>query len=301
MSTDTSAPDPLRPLASSPHGRWRRIGVWVIGSTVLATVAAFAVSTMLPKRYVSSASIKVFPPTLMLPNEYVRSPVTESFADRLLTIQQQVLSRTRLEEILNQLHIYVHERSTEPLEVVVERMRRDITIEAVAPGQGAAADAGMFRVSYMASDPQVAQKVAQRLTSAVIDQSTRDESDVSNDTSQFLSSASAETRQRLVDCEQQIEQFRAQHAGRAPSQAVLIEFQVLQDEYKALLADKAASDLALEVTRRQIGTTFKLIEVARVPDQPVSPNRVRVSAIGALVGCALGLVAAIPAGRRSRR
>jgi uncharacterized protein involved in exopolysaccharide biosynthesis len=299
MSTDTSAPDPLRPLASSPHGRWRRIGVWVIGSTVLATVAAFAVSTMLPKRYVSSASIKVFPP--MLPNDYVRSPVTESFADRLLTIQQQVLSRTRLEEILNQLHIYVHERSTEPLEVVVERMRRDITIEAVAPGQGAAADAGMFRVSYMASDPQVAQKVAQRLTIEVIDESTRDEAEASDDTSQFLSSASAETRQRLVDSEQQIEQFRAQHAGRAPSQAVLIEFQVLQDEYKALLADKAASDLALEVTRRQIGTTFKLIEVARVPDQPVSPNRVRVSAIGALVGCALGLVAAIPAGRRSRR
>jgi len=299
MSNETPAPDPLRPLASPPRARWRRIGGWVIGSTVLAAVAAFAVSTMLPKRYVSYASIMVEPP--MLPNDYVRSPVTESFADRLQRIQLQVLTRTRLEEILNQLNIYDHGRSTEPLETVVARMRRDITIEAVAPGQGAAADGRTFRVSYMASDPQVAKEVAERLTIAFIDESTRDEETVSNDTSQFLTVASAEARQRLVDREQQIEEFRARHPGRAPSQAVLIEYQVLQDEYKVLLAEKAASDLTLEATRRQIGTTFKLIDVARVPDRPVSPDRLRVSAMGALVGCALGLVAAIPAGRRSRR
>jgi uncharacterized protein involved in exopolysaccharide biosynthesis len=299
MSIDTSAPDPLRPLVSPPRGRWLRIGLWVIGSTVLATAAAFGVSNMVPKQYVSSASVRVMPP--MMPNDYVRSLATESFSERLQTIQLQVLSRTRLEEILDQLNINGHERSSEPLEIVLDRMRRDITIEAIAPGQGPWADARMFRVSYMAADPHVAWKVAERLTTAVIEQDTRDEVTAANATSQFLSAESATSRQRLVDEERQIEDFRSQHAGRAPSQAVLIEFQTLQDEYKTLLTDKEAADLAVDAMRRQIGSSFRLVDAPRLPDQPVSPNRVRVSAIGALVGCALGFVAAIPAGRRSRR
>ncbi len=76
---------------------------------------------MLPNRFRSETVILIVPQRV--PESYVRSTVTARIEDRLRSIQQQILSRTRLELIIRDFNLYPSERQRLPMEDVVERMR----------------------------------------------------------------------------------------------------------------------------------------------------------------------------------
>jgi hypothetical protein len=48
--------------------------------------------------------------------------------------------------------------------------------------------------------------------------------------------------------------------------------------------------VAANVERRQIGEQFKVIDPARLPEKPFSPDRVKINAAGCLGGLVLGIV-----------
>ena len=48
--------------------------------------------------------------------------------------------------------------------------------------------------------------------------------------------------------------------------------------------------MAAALERRQIGEQFRVIDAARLPERPISPNRPRLRMLGAVGGLALGLV-----------
>ena len=64
----------------------------------------------LPNRYRSETLILVVPQRV--PESYVRSTVTARIEDRLQSISQQILSRTRLERIIQDFNLY--RRSARP-------------------------------------------------------------------------------------------------------------------------------------------------------------------------------------------
>ena len=144
----------------------------------------------LPNVYRSDTLILVVPQRV--PESYVRSTVTARIEDRLQTISQQILSRTRLEQIVNDFNLYPKDApDSELMEDIVERMRtRDIRIDIVK------GDA--FRVSYQAGDPRVAMRVTERLASLFIDESLRDREVLAEGTNQFLSTQLDEARRQLV-------------------------------------------------------------------------------------------------------
>ena len=137
---------------------------WLIAlPAIVFAVAAAAVIHQLPDRYRSETLILVVPQRV--PETYVRSTVTARIEDRLQAISQQILSRTRLEQIINDFNLYPEERADgELMEDIVEDMRTyDIGLSVVK------GDA--FRVSFQADDPRVAMRVTERLGSLFIDES----------------------------------------------------------------------------------------------------------------------------------
>lgn len=50
-----------------------------------------------------------------------------------------------------------------------------------------------------------------------------------------------------------------------------------------------ASKVSANLERRQIGEQFRIVDSARLPEKPVSPNRIRMNLMGALAGLALGI------------
>ena len=47
--------------------------------------------------------------------------------------------------------------------------------------------------------------------------------------------------------------------------------------------------MSISLERRQIGEQFRVLEPARLPERPISPNRMQINTMGALGGLALGM------------
>ncbi|HEY3884937.1 MAG TPA: Wzz/FepE/Etk N-terminal domain-containing protein, partial [Vicinamibacterales bacterium] len=137
---------------------WRH--KWLIAIPFVAvTAAATAIVHYLPDEYRSDTLILVVPP--QVPESYVKPTVTTRIEDRLQSISQQILSRTRLERIIQDFNLYAKDRRTGIMEDIVEGMRKDILVEAVR------GDA--FRVSYTGLDPRLVMKVTEKLAQLFID------------------------------------------------------------------------------------------------------------------------------------
>src|SRR5436309_8834519 len=105
---------------------WRR--KWVIlVPFVLVSAGTFLYAKRLPNKYRSQTTILVVPQRV--PDSYVRSTVTATVEDRLRSISEEILSRTRLERIIQDFNLYFEERRRRPLEEIIEKMRVDIAVE----------------------------------------------------------------------------------------------------------------------------------------------------------------------------
>jgi polysaccharide chain length determinant protein (PEP-CTERM system associated) len=67
------------------------------------------------------------------------------------------------------------------------------------------------------------------------------------------------------------------------------DYDTLQKVYADLLAKKENSQISANLERQQVGEQFKVIDPARLPEAPFSPNRLRI----ALIAAALGLFLAV--------
>jgi polysaccharide chain length determinant protein (PEP-CTERM system associated) len=205
---------------------WRRKWTIVVPFVVLALGTAL-VAHFLPNRYRSEALILVIPQRV--PESYVRSAVTTKIEDRLQAVRQQILSRTRLEQIIIDNNLYADERREGIMEDVVERMRRDVDIQVIR------SDA--FRLAYIGRDPLSAMRVTERLASMTIEENVNERALLAEGTNQFLETQLENARRLLIEQEQKLEVFRKQHSGELPSQATanLQAIQNLQMQIQAVV------------------------------------------------------------------
>ena len=68
------------------------------------------------------------------------------------------------------------------------------------------------------------------------------------------------------------------------------DYETLQRSYTSLLSKKEEAQVSANLERHQIGEQFKILDPARMPEKPFSPNRPVLYELGGVVGLALGLV-----------
>jgi uncharacterized protein involved in exopolysaccharide biosynthesis len=92
---------------------WRR--KWLIlAPLVICSLGTYAVAKRLPDMYRSETLILVVPQKV--PESYVRSTVSGSIEDRIQSLKEQILSRSRLERIILDFDLYHEARQSQPLE-----------------------------------------------------------------------------------------------------------------------------------------------------------------------------------------
>ncbi|MFN7983314.1 MAG: GNVR domain-containing protein [Vicinamibacterales bacterium] len=70
------------------------------------------------------------------------------------------------------------------------------------------------------------------------------------------------------------------------------DYETLQRTYTSLLAKKEEAQVSANLERHQIGEQFKVLDPARLPEKPYSPNRVLFYGAGAAFGLAVGVMLA---------
>jgi polysaccharide chain length determinant protein (PEP-CTERM system associated) len=186
---------------------WRRKW-WAILPAIAIAAGAYSWVRTLPNLYRSDTLILVVPQRV--PESYVRSTVTTRIEDRLQSITQQILSRTRLERIIQDFNLYAESRKTAIMEDVVDRMRGNINVQVVK------GDA--FRVSFTSDEARTAMRVTERLASLFIEENLRDREVLAEGTNQFLEAQLEDARRRLIETERKVEEYKRQFSGELPEQ-----------------------------------------------------------------------------------
>jgi polysaccharide chain length determinant protein (PEP-CTERM system associated) len=186
---------------------WRRKWLIAIPFVLIASAAAIG-SSYLTNKYRAETLILVVPQRV--PESYVRATVTARIEDRLQSISQQIMSRPRLEQVIQDFDLYPAQRRTAVMEDVIARMRREIEV-VVVKGDS-------FRIAYVSEDPRTAMLVVERLGSLFIEENLRDREVLAEGTNQFLEAQLQDARQRLVDYEKKLSDYQREHSDELPSQ-----------------------------------------------------------------------------------
>src|SRR5271156_4860314 len=107
----------------------RRRHMYFLVPFFIGWLVVWSASWVLPSRYKSGTLILVEQPSM--PKDYVTPNVTDDLQARLQSITQQILSRTRLLHIIQELNLYADKHGQLNQDELVERMRQDIEIELV--------------------------------------------------------------------------------------------------------------------------------------------------------------------------
>ncbi len=192
------------------HRKWL-----VLGTFVLVSAATFIVSSRLPNVYTSSTLILVDPQKV--PESYVKATVTGDLRNRLGTLQQQILSATRLQKIIDTLNLYPAERKTMAREDVIAMMQKDVSVSIVSD-YGGSQDLQAFRIGYSGRDARQVAQVANDLATLFMDENLKAREQQSTGTTEFLQNQLQETKKVLEAQEAKLKDFKLKHIGEMPEQ-----------------------------------------------------------------------------------
>jgi len=194
-------------------GRRKWVGLIALAST-LSLGVPFAL--FLPNVYRGVATVSI---ENLEPSDLVRVNVPE-LESRLITIQQELLSRSRLSDLVTRLNLYPAWRGHQPMESIVASMRRDIHIELSHGDQGRPTTNGL-KISYIGLDAKSAAAVPNTLAAFYVSENTKIRERQTTDIAAFLK-VQMESAHSTLDVQQRLlDQFKEERAGQLPEQVSL--------------------------------------------------------------------------------
>jgi uncharacterized protein involved in exopolysaccharide biosynthesis len=226
-------------------------------------VASLLIAWLWPATYQSSSTILI--EEQQIPAEFVRSTVT-GFADqRIQSLTQQILSRVKLWEIIQQFNLYEDMRKKFTREEVIEYMRDNIKLDTISADvadkrqrRGPQAQVTIaFAVSYRGKEPGTVQKVAGTLASLYLEQNLKIREAQAQSTTQFLEAELKELQERIKSLGGKIALFKEQNEGLLPEQQMFNREQVarLEMELKQLDSNIRTTEERRIYLEGQLATT----------------------------------------------
>ena len=203
---------------------------WIFLGTVVFFLAGATFVLLLPDHYKATTTILVDPQKV--PEKYVSPTVSYDPGQRLSTISQQVLSVTRLQQIIDDMQLYPELRGKAPREELIELMRKDITITVK---QGSSVGLSAFTIEYEGRRRENVARVANQLAASFIDWNVKNREQQAQDTTEFLDAQLKEAKQNLEEQEAKVSAFKMRHLGEMPEQqsANLQALSQLQAQFQA--------------------------------------------------------------------
>ncbi|MBX3348853.1 MAG: hypothetical protein KF747_08900, partial [Nitrospira sp.] len=155
---------PSEPLSVLIRQHWDNIvrWKWVVISCAMAGLAiAIVLCVVLPKSYRSSALILI--ENQKIPEDYVKGIGGANIEQRLTMIQQQVMSRTFLSQIVDEYKPYEGQVRREGIESAVETLRKMIKVETIGTPGSWGKSVESVSISFAHEDPTTAMKVTEKL------------------------------------------------------------------------------------------------------------------------------------------
>jgi len=237
--------------------------------TVICLAVAVGVSFVLPSKYDSQTLVLI--EQQRVPENYVKPVVDEDLGARLASMKEQILSRSRLEPIINKYSLFAG--SSNNMDDRVDMTRKAIKITQLHSEQ-AHETGGMpgFFVAFEAQDPHIAQQVCGEITSLFVSENLSAREQSAEGTSDFLKQQLDDAKRKLDEQDAKLAAFQEKYLGRLPGQETSNS-----NTLQALTTQLDAANQA--VNRMQQNETFLQAMISQAEHQIQSTESVTVAAV----------------------
>lgn len=222
--------------------------IWfIIIPFLLIMIGGAIYATFAPRLYKASTLVLVSPQRV--PEAFVPSTVTSKIEERLQSIAQEVMSRTRLEQIIGEFRLYEKEQKRLSREGVVELMQKDIKVDLPTKRE----EKGYFTISYIGRDPNTVTTITNRLASLFIEENLKLREQQAVGTTEFLSNELTLAKVKLDDMEESVTQYKRRFMGQLPEQrdTNIRVLEQLQNQYQRVGETlRAAQDRKLFIQKQ---------------------------------------------------
>ena len=196
-------------LAIAVRRKW-----YLIIPLVISIVMSSIVYYYLPKAYKATTLIMVS--RQKVPDRFVPSTIETSLAERISSISLEILSRSRLENIIKEFNLFTDIQGKASMDEIIERMRKiiDITPE----GRGRPGELTAFSISFEGAEPKKVMMVTNKLASLFIEENLKVRESLSEGTSEFIRRELLAAEENLKKKEQEIRNYNEKFMGKLPSQ-----------------------------------------------------------------------------------
>ncbi len=228
--------------------RYFKIGLrrkwYIITAFTLCVIISFGVYKYLPKEYRANTVILVR--VQKVAESYVRSTIVEPATDRLSTISQEILSRTRLEKIIKEFNLYPDKVNKLTMEEIIEIMKGKIDVKVRRP------DA--FSISFEGREPETVMMVTNKLASMFIEENLKFRESRVEGTSQFITRELQGVESSLKKKDEMLRRYKEKNMGQLPQQldANLRLHDRLQEQYRTTSENLRAAEDRMVFLQGQI-------------------------------------------------
>ncbi len=182
---------------------------------VLGTIAIF----VWPNAYTSTAVILIEDPDI--PPGLVPTTVTTFAAKQIQYINQRVMTRSNLVEIIEKFDLFPEERKYLPTLLLVGDVEKDMSIDIIDVQQQGAGGQTVtstiaFRLGFESADPQIARQVANELVSLYLAENVRARTEQTAETSDFMQAEVDRLDAEVKGLEAQISDIKRDNKGSLP-------------------------------------------------------------------------------------
>lgn len=198
----------------------KRRKAYVFSVGLVTAALAITLTLALPSVYRSTATILI--EQQEIPTELVRSTITSFAEQRLQVISQRVMTRSNLKSIIEKYDLYAVERQEEPLETIIEQMRKDIQMRTISadvidPRSGRPTEATIaFTLAYSSAFSATAQKVANELVSLYLNENLKSRNEMVTQTAGFISEEVNRLNDIILKLETKLATFKEKNYDRLP-------------------------------------------------------------------------------------
>ncbi|MBX3346970.1 MAG: hypothetical protein KF806_16700, partial [Nitrospira sp.] len=244
----------------------RRKTVIVVASGLLFCLS-LAAAILWPPTFKSTATILI--EEQEVPAELVHSTITSYADQRIEMIKQQVMSRSSLGKVVEQYNLYAGMRKENPTEEVIKRFIKDIEVEVISADvidkrtHNATKATIAFTVSYNSGTPEIAQRVANELTSLFLGENLKSRERQAQETTTFLKQEAESLAAHIEEVEAKLSKFKQRAAGALP-ELMPLNLQMMNQ------ADRELVDLDQQIRSLQERKNYLEGELATIkPNTPI--------------------------------
>jgi polysaccharide chain length determinant protein (PEP-CTERM system associated) len=186
---------------------------WIIAiPVVIFPLVGYGITFLVQPQYISQTLVLV--EQQKVPDSYVKPVVTEDLSGRLASMREQILSRSRLQPIIERFNLFANGRMS--MDDRIELTRKNVGITPIQSDIARTSGLPGFFISFKANDPRTAQAVCGEIQSLFTNEEIRDRQASAAGTTDFLKAQLADAKAKLDEQDARLAKFQQAYMGKLP-------------------------------------------------------------------------------------